>query len=177
MAASVATKASMVAILGAIMPEPLAMPAMRTGVPSMKASATAPLGKVSVVAMAEAAKRQASGRRLSAVSGTSSVMRASSSTTPMTPVLASITSRLPTPSRLATLAATRSAARAPALPVKELAQPALTTRARTSRPRLERSWALHQSTGAEPTPWRVKTPAQVVPGAKRMINTSSRSPG
>ncbi len=78
------------------------MPAMRTGVPSMKASATAPLGKVSVVAMAEAAKRQASGRRLSAVSGTSSVMRASSSTTPMTPVLASITSRLPTPSRLAT---------------------------------------------------------------------------
>ena len=24
------------------------------------------------------------------------------------------------------------------------------------------SWRLHQSTGAEPTPWRVKTPAQVV---------------
>jgi hypothetical protein len=39
MAASVATKASMVAMSGAIMPEPLVMPAIRTSCPSIRAVA------------------------------------------------------------------------------------------------------------------------------------------
>ena len=43
------TKASIVAMSGAIMPEPLAIPASVTGAPSIVAVATAPLGKVSVV--------------------------------------------------------------------------------------------------------------------------------
>ena len=61
------------------------------------------------------------------------------------------------------------------MPVKELAQPALTTSARRSRPPLPSRWRLHQSTGAEPTPWRVKTPAQVVPSANLIKSTSGRS--
>ena len=52
--ASVNRKASMVAILGAIMPEPLAMPAMVTRAPSIVACRQAPFGKVSVVMMARA---------------------------------------------------------------------------------------------------------------------------
>ena len=53
--ASVATKPSRVAMSGAIMPEPLAIPAIRTFTPSISASATVPLGKVSVVMTAPAA--------------------------------------------------------------------------------------------------------------------------
>ncbi len=63
--ASVATKPSMVAMSGAIMPEPLAIPAIRTRVPPISASATAPLGKVSVVMMARAACSHLPGSRLS----------------------------------------------------------------------------------------------------------------
>ena len=72
--------------------------------------------------------------------------------------------------------AVRRAASAPALPVKALAQPALTTRARTSwPPPSASSCRLHQSTGAEPILCRVKTPAQVVPRAKLNTTRSSRS--
>ena len=60
--ASVNTKASMVAMSGAIMPAPLAMPQMVTGLPSSRAIAAAPLGKVSVVMIALAASCQASAR-------------------------------------------------------------------------------------------------------------------
>ena len=86
-----------------------------------------------------------------------------------------MTSRWRQSNRLATAEATRRAASAPGLPVKALAQPAFTTRARASSPW---DWARtrrHQSTGAEPTPCRVKTPATLVPSAKRMTSRSSRS--
>src|SRR3546814_12253737 len=53
--ASVNTKDSMVAMSGAIMPEPLAMPAMVTGLPPMEVSPVAALGQVSGVKMAAAA--------------------------------------------------------------------------------------------------------------------------
>ncbi len=108
------------------------------------------------------------------MAGSWAVTLASSSTTPMTPVEASITSRWRQPSSFAAEAAVRRAASAPALPVKALAHPALTTRARASPPPLP-SWARHQSTGAEPTACWVNTPAQVVPSAKRMSSTSSRT--
>jgi hypothetical protein len=87
-----------------------------------------------------------------------------------------MTSRWRQPNNLATSEAVRRAASAPALPVKALAQPALTTRARTSCPPSEAArWRLHQSTGAEPILCRVKTPAQLVPGAKLNTTRSSRS--
>ena len=60
-AASVKRKASMVAMSGAIMPAPLAMPLMVTSTPSISALRVASLGKVSVVMMARAASAKASG--------------------------------------------------------------------------------------------------------------------
>ena len=88
---------------------------------------------------------------------------------------ASITSRCRQSSRLAMAEATRRAASAPGLLVKELAQPALTTRAWMSSPPPISSCFLHQSTGAEPTPCRVNTPAQVAPSGKCISSTSSRT--
>ncbi len=59
----------------------------------------------------------------------------------------------------------------PALPVKALALPALTTRARAFPPlRL----LAHQSTGAERDLEEVKQPATVVPGSRSASSTSGR---
>ena len=57
-AASVKMNASMVAMSGAIIPEPLAMPLIVTTVLPSLAFAVAPLAKVSVVMMAAAASAQ-----------------------------------------------------------------------------------------------------------------------
>ncbi len=59
--ASVKTNDSMVAMSGAIMPAPLAMPAMVTSTPSMATVAAASFGKVSVVMIARAASTMAPG--------------------------------------------------------------------------------------------------------------------
>jgi len=59
--ASVKTKASIVAMSGAIMPEPLAMPLMTTSQSPIITLRVAYFGKVSVVMMARAAASQASG--------------------------------------------------------------------------------------------------------------------
>ena len=173
-AASVATKASMVAMFGAIMPEPLAIPAIRTGVRSIWVWATAPLGNVSVVMIADAAAAQLSASRPATSSGTTGSIRPASSTTPITPVEASITWSAGTPRAAPAASAVRRAASAPGAPVKLLAQPALQTRART-RPPSASSAARHQSTGAEPTPCLVNTPAAVAPGSKAMSRRSGRS--
>src|SRR5438876_1160838 len=67
----------MVAMSGAIMPEPLAKPLSVTGTPSIFALRVAPLGKVSVVRMARAASDQPSvhaaalARRTPAIGGSS----------------------------------------------------------------------------------------------------------
>ncbi len=53
--ASVKTKASIVAMSGAIMPAPLAKPLMVTSVPAIRARAVASFGNVSVVMIARAA--------------------------------------------------------------------------------------------------------------------------
>ena len=54
-AASVVTKPSIVAIIGSIMPEPLAMPPMATSRPPMLTRAAASFGNGSVVMIARAA--------------------------------------------------------------------------------------------------------------------------
>ena len=92
------------------------------------------MGKVSVVMMARPARAQASESSPASMSGIRATIFRSSSTTPITPVEASMTSRWRQPKRFATSEAVRRAASAPALPVKALAQPALTTSARTSWP-------------------------------------------
>jgi len=60
----------------------------------------------------------------------------------------------------------------PALPVKALALPLFTTRARAEP---AGTWALHQSTGAEAVLDLVNTPATWVPGEKTANRTSVRS--
>ena len=163
MLASVKTKPSIVAMSGAIMPLPLAKPAMRTVVTSIRASAPAPLGKVSVVMMASAASRQASSRRWRDSSGRQPPIWSGPSGTPITPVEARNTSSSAQSSRAAAADTVWATAVSPALPVKALALPELHTIARARPPG---SASLHQSTGAEEHSERVKTPATAVPGAR-----------
>ena len=95
-AKSVNTKASIVAMSGAIMPLPLAMPATWASVPAT--AADAPLGNVSVVPMATAAASQVSGpgtRRSATRPGRAASMRSTGRSSPITPVEATITSWAP----------------------------------------------------------------------------------
>ena len=98
--ASVKTKDSMVAMSGAIMPAPLAMPLMVTlALPSLTV-AVATFGKVSVVMIALAASIQSSGVGVSAsVASTPSNLVASSGS-PITPVEARNTSLVAAADRL-----------------------------------------------------------------------------
>ena len=171
-AASVKTKASMVAMFGAIMPEPLAMPAMFTATPSISQLAPAPFGNVSVVMIAAAASGQFTGARLRF--GRAAAIFTSSSTTPMTPVEAASISRVSTPMCAPAASSARLHAASPAGPVKELAQPALTSSPRAP-PRPAASACLHQSVGAEPTAFVVNTPAARVPAGMRISSRSERS--
>ena len=111
-AKSVNTKASMVAMSGAIMPLPLAMPVTWALVPATGADAT--LGNVSVVPMATAAASQAfgSGPERPAMSpGSAASMYSTGRSSPMTPVEATSTSWAGAPSAPATDAAVCSATR------------------------------------------------------------------
>ena len=85
-AASVKTKASMVARSGAIMPDPLAMPLRVTSMPPMLAVRVAPLGKVSVVIIALAAACHAPGAKSAFSPGNAPMILSNASGSPMTPV-------------------------------------------------------------------------------------------
>ncbi len=104
-AASVNTKHSMVAMSGAIMPLPLAIPVIRTAVPPIVAVRVAAFGKVSVVMMPRAAASQPSGVSVACRAGRAAVIRSCGSTSPMTPVLARNTSLAGQPSRAAAASA------------------------------------------------------------------------
>ena len=132
--ASVNTNDSMVAMSGAIMPAPLAMPLMVTlALPSLTV-AVATFGKVSVVMIARAALIQSAGAALSAsVPSTPSNLVASSGS-PITPVEARNTSSGLHPTALAAIDAVNAVACRPVLPVKALALPEFTTSARASLP-------------------------------------------
>ena len=173
-ARSVNTNASMVAMSGAIMPLPLAMPATWAPVPAT--GADAPLGNVSVVPMALAAASQAleSEAMSPAVSaGSAASTRSTGRSSAMTPVEATSTSWAAAPSAPATDSAVCWAAAYPDWPVKALAFPELTITARP-RPPLDASACRHQSTGAAVHSDRVKTPATVLPGGNSASIRSSR---
>jgi hypothetical protein len=158
--ASVNTKDSMVAMSGAIMPEPLAMPLIRTSVLPSFAVAVASFGNVSVVMIERAAARQFSGRAASAALRSTRPITSASSGSPITPVEAMNTSPALQPAASAASAAVRFTAAIPFAPVKALALPELTTSARafpcTSRAR-------HHSTGADGHFERVSTPPTAAP--------------
>jgi hypothetical protein len=170
--ASVAMKHSIVAMSGAIMPLPLAMPVMRTGVPPMSATRVEAFGKVSVVMMPRAASSHASGRTLVCRAGNAATSFSCGKTSPITPVLATNTSCGEQSSSPATAFAVAATASAPARPVNTLALPAFTTTARARPPARP---SRHQSIGAPGHLLRVNTPATCVPAGNSISTRSVRS--
>ncbi len=161
----------MVAMSGAIMPEPLAKPLMVTVLSPILTCRVATLGNVSVVMIALAAAIQPSARNTFTSFGTPATILSVVIGWPMTPVEAMKTSLRLQPMVCATARVLSSTARSPILPVKALALPALAMMART----LPRSRFLrHHSTGAEAVFDLVSTPAIAVPGARVASIKSSR---
>ncbi len=175
--ASVNTNASMVAISGAIMPAPLAMPLIVTfALPSFTV-AVATFGKVSVVMIALAAPSHSSGAACAASVPSTPLNLVASSGSPITPVEARNTSLGLQPRALAAMAAVRVVACRPVLPVKALALPEFTTSARATPPLEDPplfSLARHHSTGADGHFDWVKTPATAVPLSMTASSTSVR---
>ena len=121
--------------------------------------------------IASAAARQPDAEASSATLPKILVIFSAGSGSPITPVEARKTSDALQPITAPAASATARAPAMPAWPVKALALPLLTTRAR-AWPRF--SWARHQSTGAEAVLDWVKTPATSVPGARIASSTSVR---
>ena len=170
-AALVKTNASMVAMLGAIMPEPLAMPLMIISVSPICAVRVADLAKVSVVMIDLAAWSHELGASEPYRSAIASVILSSANGSPITPVEATNTSCCSQRTSFAAAATERSTDLVPAFPVKAFALPELTTSARAcplgNAPR-------HHSTGAAAVSERVITPATAVPLLNSTIIKSSR---
>src|SRR5262249_21753973 len=149
------TKASMVAMSGAIMPAPLATPQMDTGVEPMRVVAAAPFGNVSVVMMARATSCQ----RPCPASATSLSITfpnlVASSGSPLPPLEGGYALCCGHAAALQARSAVSFVAIRPFLPVNALALPELTTRA-LARPDL--MWVRPQSTAAEGHFDCVKTP-------------------
>ena len=127
-AASVAMNASIVAMSGRIIPEPLAIPVTVTVRPPRSRVRDAPLGTVSVVAMAAAASSQPSPLSRPAAAGTARSKRSTGSGSPMTPVENGSTLSAGAPVAPATSAQHRRASSIPRAPVPAFAFPALTSR-------------------------------------------------
>ena len=162
---------SIVAMSGAIMPAPLAMPLMVTVDLPIFAVAVATLGKVSVVMIAFAASSHGSSCAATTMPSITPSNTLALSGSPITPVEARKMSAGLQPMALAAIFAVNWQACRPVLPVKALALPELTTSAR-ALPCLR--LARHHSTGADGHFDLVKTPATVVPGASSASSTSVR---
>ena len=174
--ASVVSTQSMVAMAGASMPAPLAMPPTVQPVPC----ATVVLGRVSVVMMASAAAGPPSRDRPRTASRTPGSSLSIGSRSPIRPVEHTATSPAPTMSRAfaAVIAAAVCSAVAwvswkPAGPVQAFAPPELSTTARTTPP-CTTCW-LH-STGAALTRLAVKTPATPASGPSLITRATSGAP-
>ena len=169
--ASVNTKQSIVAMSGAIIPLPLAIPVIRTCASPICATRVAAFGNVSVVMMPRAAASQLSSDKVSCSSGNTATSFSCGSTSPITPVEATNTCFGGHPANLPAAAAVVAQASRPALPVNTLALPAFTTTIRALPPFKA---ARHQSTGAPGHLLEVKTPATELPEATSIITTSVR---
>ena len=158
--ASVNTKHSIVAMSGAIMPLPLAMPVIRTSASPICAVRVAALGNVSVVMMPRAASSQASSRSLACSAGSAAISFSCGSTSPITPVEAMNTCFAGQPTSFAAAAARRGAGVAPGLAGEHVGIAGIHhDGARLAAGKRAR----HQSTGAPGHLLEVKTPATVVP--------------
>ena len=172
-AASVATKASMVAMSGWIMPAPLAMPVTVTGLSPTRTRRDAALATVSVVMMASAADSQLSSRRSVMHSGSARVTRSTGRGSMITPVENGSTCPPSKPNRRAVSAQMARASASPRSPVPALALPVLTTIARMAEAAARCS--RQTRTGAAQKRLRVNTPATVLPSASLNSSRSLRS--
>ncbi len=175
MGASVVTTASMVAMAGWIIPEPLAMPPTVKVRPPTWTRAAASLGRVSVVMIARAARVADEGPASRSSAPTAAAIRSAGSAEPMRPVEAGSTWASSQPRRAATAATTRCAAAIPAAPVPAFAQPALMTTARALPP-LDASAPQASCTGAAAKRLRVKKPAAATDRSATTSATSSPLP-
>src|SRR4051812_7151353 len=116
----------MVAMSGAIMPAPLAIPLMVTVVFPILAVAVATLGNVSVVMIALAASSHGSGLAWATMPSITPSNALALSGSPMTPVEARNTSAGRQPTARDVIFAVKAQASRPLLPVKALALPELT---------------------------------------------------
>ena len=161
----------MVAMSGAIMPAPLAMPLIVTGTPPSLTVAVATFGKVSVVMIARPrssiAGRGLTRERLEHAVEFAGIERLADHAGRGEIDLVGGCSRRPSPRA----AAVSAIACLPFLPVKALALPELTTSARAVP---SFSASRHQSTGADGHFERVKTPATAVPSSSSASSTSVR---
>ena len=126
MAQSVVMKPSMVAMLGWIIPEPLAMAPMVTVFPPNSMLRASSFFIVSVVRMASRASIDPALESPATRASIPASIGVTSSCTPITPVEATTTSSALTGRRSATSAAMRRAAAIPASPLQVLALPELT---------------------------------------------------
>src|SRR5271165_178988 len=142
------------------MPAPLAQPTRWMRLPPILKEAEAVLGRVSVVQMASenSAKERAEGRWWRATMGKPRKTFSSGSGTPITPVEQTTSSCGWQPRCLAASETVRKAAAWPAVPVAQLALPALTTNPRMRPLEAFRCWR-EISTGAATTRFCVKTAA------------------
>ena len=152
--------ASMVPMFGAIMPEPLQIPATEKPSPRIRAC----FSTRSVVMIARAAAASASSERASEPARPAACrsIRGRSRYRPITPVEATPTSRSSTPRARPPIAAMAAASSRPRRPVWAFAQPEFAT-IPPSRPRRIRS--IISSIGGARTRFEVKTPA-AVPSAR-----------
>jgi hypothetical protein len=168
--ASVATKPSMVAMSGLIMPAPLAMP-VTTAWPLLSFSfLEKALGTVSVVMIASAADAQSALSKSAFASA--ATMRSAGSGSMITPVENGSTCDASQPRWPESASQTRAARFRPSAPVPALALPVFTTKARISPfSRFLRA----RITGAAQKRFWVKTPATAEPSARRITSKSLRS--
>ena len=159
-AASVVTNPSIVAIIGSIMPEPLAIPPTKMSCPAIVARADASFGNGSVVMIARAAAAPWSAASARSATGKPERIFSIGRATPITPVEATSTCGTGQPISRAVSDAISRAARYPSSPVQAFAQPLLTTIARATlsdRSRCSRE----RTTGAACARFIVKTAAAV----------------
>ena len=129
-AASHSTRDNMVAMLGQIMPAPLAAPARRTEPPVSRISAPDNLGKASVVMMARAKSSRVAWPREAARAGTAARHLARSIRAPMTPVDAGKMEEGGISTAAPTISSVARQSSKPSWPVQALAWPELIRTAR-----------------------------------------------
>src|SRR4051812_31248461 len=145
--ASVVTTASIVAINGSIIPEPLAMPPTRKRPDAVVTSTDVSFGNGSVVMIARAAADPPSAESAPAAASIPATTRSGSRRTPITPVEATRISAGSQWSRVASDEAIVCAVVSPSAPVQAFAQPLLMTTAR-ARPAETCRFDRETSTGA-----------------------------